>query len=76
MVVRAIVFLIVGGSTAFASSIIAEDGPHDGWNGLPVGASAGAERYQQIYTSSLFSEPVTIGSVAFSTDQLSGIPRM
>lgn len=59
-------FLAVCSSGAIAQTIVAQNGPHDSWNAIPL--SLGAGRYQQVYASSLFSAPVSITSVAFSTD--------
>jgi PEP-CTERM motif len=59
-------FLVVCSGSAIAQTVTAENGPHAGWNVIPL--SFGAGRYQQVYASSLFSAPVNITSVAFSTD--------
>jgi PEP-CTERM motif len=53
----------------FAASLVAENGPHDGWNVIPLGEAFGSGRYQQVYSSSLFPGTVSISSVAFSADQ-------
>src|SRR5262245_37425694 len=53
-------------NTAFAASIIAENGGHAAFNQIPLGSSSGDSRYQEVYSSSLFSGPVEITSLAFS----------
>jgi len=53
-------------NTAFANTVIAENGPHAAFNVIPFGSLFGAGRYQEIYSSSLFSGPVQITSLAFS----------
>ena len=55
-------------STARADFIIAQNHSHDGWNVIPF-TQDDPGRYQQVYTSSLFSRPVSISSIAFSIDQ-------
>ena len=51
-----------------AGPVLLEGGPHYLYNGLPFSQNCGNTRYQQIYSSSLFSGPVDILSLAFSPD--------
>jgi hypothetical protein len=52
---------------ASASSIIlAENGPHVVFNTIPFSTPAGDGRYEQVFSSTLFSSPVSILSFAFS----------
>jgi hypothetical protein len=54
-------------NTAFADTILAENsGGHVAFNQIPFGSAAGDSRYQEVYSSSLFSGPVMITSLAFS----------
>ena len=54
-------------SAAFADSIIASNpGGHAAFNAIPFSSESGTGRYQEIYSSSLFSGPVQITSLAFS----------
>jgi hypothetical protein len=53
---------------AFADTILAENGGHAAFNLIPFGSDAGDSRYQQVYSSSLFSGPVEITSLAFSPE--------
>jgi hypothetical protein len=46
--------------------ILAPPGPHVVFNSIPFGPSSGDGRYQQVYSSSLFSGPVGITALAFS----------
>lgn len=64
-----VLVLALSAGGTFATSLVAENGPHDGWNVIPLSEVFGSGRYQQIYSSSLFSGAVSISSVAFSTDQ-------
>lgn len=51
---------------AAAATIVAENGPHDHWNHIPFSWWSGTTRYQQVYASSLFSNPVQINALAFA----------
>jgi len=52
---------------ARADSIIASNpGGHAAFNLIPFGSDFGSGRYQEVYSSSLFSGPVEITSLAFS----------
>jgi hypothetical protein len=62
-----LVVLAIVSAPAHADSIIAQNGPHDQENVLPFGSDLGSGRYQQVYASALFSEPVFIESLAFSS---------
>ena len=54
-------------SAAFADSIIASNpGGHAAFNVIPFGSGFGSGRYQEVYSSSLFTGPVEITSLAFS----------
>lgn len=54
-------------NAAFADSILAENpGGHAAFNGIPFSSDSGDSRYQEVYSSSLFSGPVMITSLAFS----------
>jgi hypothetical protein len=54
-------------NTAFADSIIASNpGGHAAFNVIPYGSLFGSGRYQEVYSSSLFTGPVVITSLAFS----------
>ena len=53
-------------SLANADTLIAENGPSDGLNTIPFGTTHSEIRYHQVYTSSLFTEEVSITSIAFS----------
>jgi hypothetical protein len=54
-------------NAAFADSIIASNpGGHAAFNVIPFGSLFGSGRYQEIYSSSLFTGPVEITSLAFS----------
>lgn len=54
-------------NTAFADSIIAENpGGHVAFNLIPFASDAGSSRFQEVYSSALFSGPVMITSLAFS----------
>jgi hypothetical protein len=63
----ALAVTILSFNTAFADSIIAENpGGHQAFNYVPFGSNAGNTRYQEVYSSTLFSGPVQITSLAFS----------
>lgn len=52
---------------AFADTIIASNpGGHAGFNVIPFGSLFDTGRYQEVYSSSLFTGPVEITSLAFS----------
>jgi hypothetical protein len=53
---------------AQADTIIAPPDPHYLFNSLPFGEASGDGRYQQVYSSSLFSGPINIAGLAFSPD--------
>lgn len=54
-------------NAARADSIIASNpGGHVAFNVIPFGSDFGDGRYQEVYSSSLFSAPVEITSLAFS----------
>jgi len=54
-------------NAAFADSIIASNaGGHAAFNVIPFGSLFGDGRYQEVYSSSLFTGPVEITSLAFS----------
>ena len=53
-------------NTVFADTILAENGPNVAFNVIPFGSDSGTGRYQEIYSSSLFTGPVLITSLAFS----------
>jgi len=53
-------------NAAFADTILAENGGHVAFNQIPFGSDSGDSRYQEVYSSSLFSGPVEITSLAFS----------
>ena len=61
-------FVALATAPVRADFIIAQNGPHDGWNMIPF-SQDDPGRYQQVYESSLFSSQVSISSIAFSTDQ-------
>lgn len=48
------------------AQILAQNGPHLAFNAIPFSSLSGTGRYQEVYSSSLFSEPVQITSLAFS----------
>ena len=63
----ALLILALGFNAAFADTIIASNsGGHVGFNYIPFSSDSGTGRYQEIYSSSLFSGPVQITSLAFS----------
>jgi hypothetical protein len=62
----ALLVTVVSFTPAFAGSIIAENGPHVAFNSIPFGSFSGTGRYQEVYSSSLFTGPVQITSLAFS----------
>jgi hypothetical protein len=63
----ALLATILSFNVAFADSIIASNpGGHVTFNSIPFSSSSGTGRYQEIYSSSLFSGPVQITSLAFS----------
>jgi hypothetical protein len=66
LVVVTLLATILSFTPAFADSIIAQNGPHVAFNVIPFGSSSGSGRYQEIYSSSLFTGPVEITSLAFS----------
>ena len=51
---------------AEAATVLAENGPHVAFNSIPFSSLSGTGRYQEVYSSSLFSGPVLITSLAFS----------
>ncbi len=51
---------------AQADTVLAENTPHVAFNVIPFSMDSGAGRYQEVYSSSLFSSPVLITSLAFS----------
>jgi len=51
---------------AQAATVLAENGPHVAFNAIPFSSLSGTGRYQEVYSSSLFSGPVLITSLAFS----------
>jgi hypothetical protein len=51
---------------AQADTVLAENGPHVVFNAIPFSSLSGTGRYQEVYSSSLFSGPVQITSLAFS----------
>jgi hypothetical protein len=61
-------FVALATAPVRADFIIAQNGPHDGWNMIPF-SQDDPGRYQQVYESSLFTSQVSISSIAFSTDQ-------
>jgi len=66
LLVIALLATVLSFNNAFADSIIAENGPHVAFNAIPFSSLSGTGRYQEIYSSSLFSGPVLITSLAFS----------
>jgi hypothetical protein len=64
----ALVATILSFNTAFADSIVAQNGGHVAFNEIPFGSDSGDSRYQQVYSSSLFGGPVQITSLAFSPE--------
>ncbi|MFZ3374838.1 MAG: PEP-CTERM sorting domain-containing protein [Chthoniobacterales bacterium] len=51
---------------AKADTVLAQNGPHAAFNAIPFSSLSGNGRYQEVYSSSLFSGPVQITSLAFS----------
>ncbi len=59
--------MVLSFSNAYADTILAENaGGHVAFNVIPFGSNSGSGRYQEVYSSSLFSGPVEITSLAFS----------
>ena len=67
LVAIALIVLVTPFHAAFADSIIASNpGGHAAFNVIPYGSLFGSGRYQEVYSSSLFTGPVEITSLAFS----------